>query len=118
MPPTTAACWRASSATTPAATAVDAWDSAYLQERVKAEQYNFDSQAVRPYFEYRRVKQGVMDITSGCSASRFRPVPDAAVWHPDVEAYDVLDGDRGCSAGSTSTCTRATTSTSTPPSSR
>ena len=40
-----------------------AWDSAFYQERVKAEQYGFDSQAVRPYFEYERVKQGVLDIT-------------------------------------------------------
>ena len=30
----------------------------YYQEKVKAEQYNFDSQSVRPYFEYSRVKAG------------------------------------------------------------
>src|SRR5687767_14210111 len=47
---------------TSGATAVDAWDSAYLQEQVKAETHKFDSQSVRPYFEYRRVRQGVMDL--------------------------------------------------------
>ena len=79
---------------TPGATAVDAWDSAYLQELVKADLYKYDSQTVRPYFEYRRVKQGVMDLTSRMFGISFRAVPDAAVWHPDVEAFDVLEGSR------------------------
>jgi thimet oligopeptidase len=78
----------------PAAAAVDAWDSAYLQEKVKAEEYNFDSQSVRPFFEYTRVKQGVMDISSKLFGITFRPVRDAVVWHPDVEVFDVLEGER------------------------
>jgi thimet oligopeptidase len=79
---------------TPGATSVDAWDSSFLQERVKADLYKFDSQSVRPYFEYRRVKQGVMDLTSRMFGITYRAVPDAAVWHPDVEAFDVLEGSR------------------------
>jgi thimet oligopeptidase len=78
----------------PGATSVDAWDSAFLQERVKADLYKFDSQSVRPYFEYRRVKQGVMDLTSRMFGITYRSVPDAPVWHPDVEAFDVLEGSR------------------------
>lgn len=76
----------------PGATSVDAWDSTYYQEKVKAEQYGFDSQTVRPYFEYSRVKAGVMDITGRMFGITYRPVKNAAVWHPDVEAYDVLEG--------------------------
>jgi thimet oligopeptidase len=78
----------------PSAEQVDAWDSAYLQEKVKAEEYDFDSQSVRPYFEYTRVKQGVMDLVGRMFGLTFRPVRDAEVWHPDVEAFDVLDGGR------------------------
>jgi thimet oligopeptidase len=78
----------------PNAAAVDAWDSAYLQEKVKAEEYNFDSQSVRPYFEYTRVKQGVMDLTSKLFGISYRPVRDPVVWHPDVEVFDVLEGER------------------------
>ena len=77
----------------PGASFVDAWDSSYYQEKVKAEQYNFDSQSVRPYFEYSRVKQGVLDITGQMFGITYRPVRDAAVWHEDVEVYDVLEGD-------------------------
>ena len=77
----------------PNAERVEPWDSAYLQERVKAEQYGFDSQSVRPYFEYGRVKQGVLDVTGRLFGIAYRPVPDAPVWHPEVEAYDVVEGE-------------------------
>jgi len=40
------------------------------------------------------VKQGIMDITSKMFGITYRRVTDAKVWHPDVEVYDVYDGDR------------------------
>ncbi|MCP3142739.1 M3 family metallopeptidase [Pyxidicoccus xibeiensis] len=76
----------------PGAQKVDPWDQAYLEDRVKAEQFAFDSQVVRPYYEYTRVKQGMLDLTARLFGVTYRKVPDAAVWHPDVEAYDVLEG--------------------------
>jgi thimet oligopeptidase len=77
----------------PGAERVDPWDSAYLQERVKAERYGFDSQSVRPYLEYRRVKQGVLDVTARLFGIAYRPAPDAPTWHPEVEVLDVVEGD-------------------------
>jgi thimet oligopeptidase len=76
----------------PKAERVNPWDSGYLDDRVKAEQYAFDSQTVRPYFEYTRVKQGVLDLTARLFGVTYRPVKDVPVWHPDVEAYDVYEG--------------------------
>ncbi|AFE09989.1 M3 family peptidase [Corallococcus coralloides DSM 2259] len=76
----------------PNADKVNPWDSGYLDDRVKAEQYAFDSQTVRPYFEYTRVKQGVLDLTARLFGVTYRPVKDVPVWHPDVEAYDVYEG--------------------------
>ncbi|MBN1207578.1 MAG: Zn-dependent oligopeptidase [Myxococcaceae bacterium] len=76
----------------PKATVVHPWDQQYLEDRVKAEQYQFDSQAVRPYFEYSRVKQGVLDITSRMFGITYQRLPEAQVWHPDIEAYDVYEG--------------------------
>jgi thimet oligopeptidase len=77
----------------PGAEQVDPWDSAFLQERVKAEQYGFDSQSVRPFFDYGRVKEGVLDVTARLFGIGYRRVADAPVWHPEVEAYDVVEGD-------------------------
>ncbi|WP_242337593.1 MULTISPECIES: M3 family metallopeptidase [Anaeromyxobacter] len=78
----------------PGAERVEPWDSAYLQERVKAEQYGFDSQSVRPYLDYARVKDGVLDVTGRLFGIAYRPVPDAPVWHAEVEAYDVVEGEK------------------------
>jgi thimet oligopeptidase len=77
----------------PGAARVEPWDSAHLQERVKAERYGFDSQSVRPYFEYERVKDGVLDVTARLFGIAYARVPDAPVWHPDVEVWDVTEGD-------------------------
>jgi thimet oligopeptidase len=78
----------------PDAERVDPWDSAFLQERIKAERYGFDSQSVRPYFEYVRVKEGVLEVTGRLFGIAYRRAHDAAVWHPDVEAYDVEEDGR------------------------
>jgi thimet oligopeptidase len=75
----------------PDATAVEPWDLAYLQDRVKEERFAFDSQAVRPYFEYGRVKAGLMAVAERLFGIEFRPRPYLPVWHADVEAYDVFE---------------------------
>lgn len=78
----------------PKATVVYPWQSPYLSEKVRAEKYDFDARTVRPYFQYAKVKQGIMDLTSKMYGIRYRRIDNAKVWHPDVEAYDVFDGDR------------------------
>ncbi|MBJ6761044.1 Zn-dependent oligopeptidase [Myxococcaceae bacterium JPH2] len=77
---------------TPEATRVDPWDERYLNDQVRARRYDFDSRTLLPYFEYTRVKQGVLELTSRLFGLSYRRVPDAPVWHPDVEAYDVYEG--------------------------
>ena len=79
----------------PGAERVEPWDSTFLQERIKAEQYGFDSQSVRPYLEYGRVRDGLLDVTGALLGVAYHRVADAPTWHPDVEAYDVVDRDDG-----------------------
>jgi thimet oligopeptidase len=76
----------------PAATAVEPWEHDFYEDRVKSEQYGLDTQALRPYFEYGRVKQGVMATTAKLFGIRFQPVTDAKVWHPAVETFDIFEG--------------------------
>jgi thimet oligopeptidase len=78
----------------PTATVVEPWDNTFLQDRVKAERFAFDTQAVRPYFEYGRVKAGLMSLVERLFGVTFVPRTDQPVWHPDVEAYDVMEGER------------------------
>jgi Zn-dependent oligopeptidase len=75
-------------------TEIKPWDSTFLSEAVKREQYQYDSQKMREYFPYPRVKQGVLDTTSKLFGIEYRPVKDAKVWHQDVDTYDVYEGKR------------------------
>ncbi len=77
----------------PKAERVESWDSSYYQERVRADSYGFDAREARPYFEYRRVRDGVLDVSARLFGISYRKV-DAPVWHPDVDAYDVAEGGR------------------------
>ena len=76
----------------PAATAVNAWESAYYQELVRKSEYDFDSQKMRPYFPYDRVEQGVLGVTSNLFGVTFKPAKDAPVWDPSVKAFEMWDG--------------------------
>jgi thimet oligopeptidase len=75
----------------PKAESVNAWDVAHLMRRAKIEKFGYDSQVMRPYFEYSRVLQGILDITSQMYGISYKPVTDAQVWHPEVTVYDVFD---------------------------
>jgi len=76
----------------PAAAFLGTWDTAYYTERVKAERYRFDGRELRPYFEYRAVRQAILDLASELFGLSFTPV-DVTLWHPSVETFDVaVDG--------------------------
>ncbi len=75
----------------PTATRVNYWEGSYYSELVKREQYKFDAQEVRPYFEYNRVKKGILGISARMFGVEFRQVK-MALWHPSVETYDVFEG--------------------------
>ena len=78
----------------PNATTVDIWNYHRFLHEATIEKYGYDSQAVRPYFEYSRVLQGILDLTSHMYGITYKRVTTAQVWHPDVAVYDVFDGDK------------------------
>jgi thimet oligopeptidase len=77
----------------PKAESVNAWDVAHLRRGAVIEKFGYDSQVIRPYFEYSRVLQGILDITSRMYGITYKPVASPQVWHPEVAAYDVYDKD-------------------------
>ena len=76
----------------PSATAVNPWQYMYVREQVRRADYDFNSQSVRPYFPYERVKTGVLDIASRLFDVQFKRVYGVPVWHPSVECYELWDG--------------------------
>src|SRR5882724_11427792 len=75
----------------PKAESVNAWDVAHSTRGAKIAKFGYDSQVMRPYCEYSRVLQGILDSTSQMYRITYTPVTDAQVWHPDVTVYDVFD---------------------------
>ncbi len=68
-------------------------DASYYEELVRKEQLQVDAQQVRTYFDFAKVRQGLLDVTGRLFGLRYEPVTDAAVWAEDVTAYDVFDAD-------------------------
>ncbi|HEX2704793.1 MAG TPA: M3 family metallopeptidase, partial [Candidatus Lustribacter sp.] len=80
----------------PGATTIDGADLMYYAEAVRREQHDVDAQEVRRYFDFPRVRQGLLDVTGRLFGLRYQPVAEAVVWDPDVVVYDVhLGRDRG-----------------------
>jgi thimet oligopeptidase len=78
----------------PDATEVERWDANYLDDRVKAEQFALDTQELRPYFEYGRVKAGLMALCERLFGIEFRRRTDIPVWHEEVECYEIFEADQ------------------------
>jgi thimet oligopeptidase len=73
--------------------AKEVWDyeNGYLSELVRRSKYNFDSQTVRPYLPYPKVKQGILDTAAALFHVSFRQELDVPSWDPSVETWDVID---------------------------
>ena len=78
----------------PGATIVNAWERRYYTELVRKSSYDFDSQSLRPYFAYERVRAGVFAVSGRLFGLEFRPAPGLPVWHASVEPYEVFEGGR------------------------
>ncbi|HET8559472.1 MAG TPA: M3 family metallopeptidase [Marmoricola sp.] len=63
-------------------------------ETVKRERYGVDANEVRRYFDFPRVRQGLLEVTSRLFGVTYTPVR-AASWHEEVASYDVALTDTG-----------------------
>jgi len=63
-------------------------------EVIRREEYGVDAQEVRRYFDFAKVREGLLDVTARLFGVTYVPVA-APNWHADVATYDVdLDGER------------------------
>ena len=77
--------------TDPKATTIGWEERSYYQEQVRRSSFNFDSQSVRPYFPYERVRQGILDTAATLFHVTFRQEKGVPAWDPSVETWQVLD---------------------------
>jgi thimet oligopeptidase len=76
----------------PGLTVIPAYSAAYWMEQYQRSVYGFDSQAVRAYFPFLEVQQGVLDTASRLFHVKFVEVKGLELWDPSVTVFDVMDG--------------------------
>jgi len=77
---------------------IPAYSAAYWMEQYQRAVYGFDSQAVRAYFPFPEVQQGVLDTAARLFHVQFVEVKGLELWDPSVTVFDVIDraqGDEG-----------------------
>ncbi|PFG31908.1 M3 family metallopeptidase [Paramicrobacterium agarici] len=77
----------------PSITEITTGDSAYYTELVRREQFDVDAQNVRRYFDFERVRAGLLEVTGRLFGISYRERPDVPRWADDVACYDVHRGD-------------------------
>ena len=68
------------------------WDFSYYSQKLKKQRFDFDPEALRPYFELSQVINGVFGLANRLYGITFEEA-DLPVYHPDVKTYRVLDAD-------------------------
>ena len=75
------------------------WDLAYYAEKMRLARYDFDEEALRPYFPLPNVMEGLFSLVRsifGVSVSQTQGVP---VWDPSVTTYSAFDVKSGALLG-------------------
>lgn len=72
---------------------LQAWDWTYYAEKLRQQKYDLDQEMLRPYFQLENVIQGVFGLTNRLWGLRYTENKNIPVYHPDVKAYEVYDGD-------------------------
>jgi oligopeptidase A len=68
--------------------ALEAWDIAFVSERLKEARYSFSDQEVKRYFQAPRVLEGLFGVIQRLFGVTIRR-DEAPVWHPDVSFWRV-----------------------------
>ncbi|WP_411888098.1 M3 family metallopeptidase [Hydrocarboniphaga effusa] len=67
------------------------WDMAFYAEKFKESSLGLSDEELRPYFALPAVLDGLFKLLGRLYGLRCERLPDAPVWHKDVQAYQLLD---------------------------
>ncbi len=69
---------------------LEAWDNAYVSEKLSVARYSFSDQEVKQYFPEPRVLAGLFKLVETLYGLHIRE-DKAPAWHPDVKFYTLTD---------------------------
>ena len=77
----------------PQAPALRPWDVGYWAEKQRRARYDFDEEALRPYFPLASVLQGMFDLVRHLYGLSNAAAPEIPTWHESVDGYRIRSAD-------------------------
>jgi len=74
---------------------INVWDWRYYSNQLKKEKYTIDAEALRVYFPYDKVLQGMFNIYQSIFGLRFESLEPPYKWIEDLQLYAVSDSVTG-----------------------
>lgn len=71
---------------------IQPWDWSYYVEKLQNEKYFLNDEMVQPYFELKNVIKGIFDLAYDLYGLTFKLNTSIPVYHSEVSAYEVYDG--------------------------
>jgi thimet oligopeptidase len=75
------------------------WDTDFYQAKLRKSKYHVDADAIKQYFPVAHTVSAIFAVYSKLLNVSFVPLADAAVYNPEVTAYEVHDGTSGVLLG-------------------
>lgn len=72
---------------------LESWDWWHYAEIVRAEKYDLNEDELKPYFTLDNVREGIFKLTNNLFGLTYIKRTDVPVYHPEVEAFEVIDND-------------------------
>ena len=79
---------------------LEPWDVGYWAEKQRAALYDFDEEALRPYFSLENVVNGMFEIFGRLFGIRVEEETGVPGWDPAVKCYAIRDAATGATLGS------------------
>jgi peptidyl-dipeptidase Dcp len=68
---------------------IEPWDYRYYAEKVRQAKYDLDQNAVKPYLQLDKLREGMFWVAGELLGLRFTPISGMPVFHPDVQVWEV-----------------------------
>jgi oligopeptidase A len=72
---------------------IEAWDTAYMSEKLKVSLFDLSAEALKAYFPVEKVISGLFDLVEALYGIHIKQKQGVDTWHPDVRFYEIFDAD-------------------------
>ncbi len=73
---------------------LEPWDYSFWAEKLKADQYSFNEEDMKPYFELNNTIKGVFGLATKLYGYTFKEAKGIPTYHPDAKVWEVYGPDK------------------------